>query len=159
MAGSRDGLLGGWRLFSWAAISMCLAVVLRMRVLDLSDPDEISAMIRFSVRLSVPWLYLAFAAWGTRTVAWGRKRMRAIARGGGDGTKLPLVLNLGLILGTAGLAGLGPGSVWAPKAWSLIEVLGPPALLFELSVPFLAIFLIAFGDALAVRSARSTIEV
>jgi len=33
------------------------------------------------------------------------------------------------------------------------------ALLFELSVPFLAIFLIAFGAALAVRSARSTIEV
>lgn len=54
--------INGWNLFALIVIPMCIAVVLAMTRLDLSSPYDISAMIQFSVRLAVPWLFIAFAA-------------------------------------------------------------------------------------------------
>ncbi len=56
--------LNEWRLFSLIVVPICLAIVIRMTSadIDMSTPAGISSMIQFSVRCSVPWLYLAFAA-------------------------------------------------------------------------------------------------
>ena len=54
--------LNGWSLFSLVVIPLSAAVLLEMARLDLADPQSISALIQLSVRLAVPWLYLAFAA-------------------------------------------------------------------------------------------------
>ena len=54
--------LNGWNLFLLIAVPICVAVVVRMSALDMSSARDISSMIQFSVRCSVPWLYLAFAA-------------------------------------------------------------------------------------------------
>lgn len=59
----RRDLLNGWSLFFLIAIPMSAVVVVQaMASSDLSSPTEISSLIQLSVRLSVPWLYLAFAA-------------------------------------------------------------------------------------------------
>lgn len=55
-------VLNGWQLFTLVVIPMCIAVLYAMAGLDLSDPRNISEMIQLSVRLAVPWLYVAFAA-------------------------------------------------------------------------------------------------
>jgi hypothetical protein len=52
----------GWRLWALITVPMSLAVMAMMTAKDLSRPTEVSSMIQFSVRCSVPWLYLAFAA-------------------------------------------------------------------------------------------------
>jgi hypothetical protein len=49
-------------LFCLVALSLSAAVLLATLRLDLADPLSISALIQFSVRLAVPWLFLAFAA-------------------------------------------------------------------------------------------------
>lgn len=54
--------LNGWNLWALISLPISLAVVVMMTTKDLSRPDDISSMIQFSVRCSVPWLYLAFAA-------------------------------------------------------------------------------------------------
>jgi len=54
-------VLNGWNLWALISLPISLAVVVMMTTKDLSRPDDISSMIQFSVRCSVPWLYLAFA--------------------------------------------------------------------------------------------------
>ena len=54
--------LNGWGLFALVVAPMCTAVLLQMATVDLANPRYVSSMIQFSVRLAVPWLYLAFAA-------------------------------------------------------------------------------------------------
>ena len=54
--------LNGWNLFLLIAVPISVAVVVKMSALDMSSARDISSMIQFSVRCSVPWLYLAFAA-------------------------------------------------------------------------------------------------
>lgn len=58
----KNKLLNGWYLFALITIPICIAVLIRASALDLSGARDISSMIQFSVRCSVPWLYLAFAA-------------------------------------------------------------------------------------------------
>ena len=55
-------ILNGWNLWALIAGPLSLAVIAMMTTKDLSRPTEISSMIQFSVRCSVPWLYLAFSA-------------------------------------------------------------------------------------------------
>jgi hypothetical protein len=55
-------LLNGWNLFAIVVVPMCLAAGVGMVNVDLSSPLGISAMIQFTVRLAVPWLFVAFAA-------------------------------------------------------------------------------------------------
>jgi len=52
----------GYRLFWLVTVTTSIAVVVKMGGLDMASPTDISSMIQFSVRCSVPWLYLAFAA-------------------------------------------------------------------------------------------------
>lgn len=64
---AQDSILGsktlnGWSLFCLIVIPMAVAVVAAMQMVNLASPEGISSMIRFSVRLAVPWLYIAFAA-------------------------------------------------------------------------------------------------
>ena len=54
--------LNGWWLFWLVTAGTGAAVALRMPTMDLADPLGVSAMIQFSVRVAVPWLFLAFAA-------------------------------------------------------------------------------------------------
>lgn len=63
--------LNGWRLFAIIVIPMCVAVVLAMTRVDLASPLGISEMIQFSVRLAVPWLYIAFVASSLAVLAPG----------------------------------------------------------------------------------------
>jgi hypothetical protein len=58
----KNKLLNGWYLFALITIPICIAVLIRASALDMSGARDISSMIQFSVRCSVPWLYLAFAA-------------------------------------------------------------------------------------------------
>jgi len=55
-------LLNSWGLFGSIVIPMCIAAAVAMTRVDLSSPWGVSAMIQFSVRLAVPWLFIAFAA-------------------------------------------------------------------------------------------------
>ena len=52
----------GWKLFAWITGFSSLAVVLLATTVDLSTGAGTVSMIRTSVRLSAPWLLLAFAA-------------------------------------------------------------------------------------------------
>ncbi len=54
--------LNGWGLFALIVIPTSIAVAIAMTRVDLSSPLGVSAMIQFSVRLAVPWLFIAFAA-------------------------------------------------------------------------------------------------
>jgi sulfoxide reductase heme-binding subunit YedZ len=58
----KNNLLNGWWLFALIVVPMCVATLVAMSRLDLSSPEAISAMIQFSVRLAVPWLFIAFAS-------------------------------------------------------------------------------------------------
>jgi sulfoxide reductase heme-binding subunit YedZ len=58
----RSRALNGWRLFSILVIPISLTLGVAMRKADPSSATDISSMIQLSVRCSVPWLYLAFAA-------------------------------------------------------------------------------------------------
>lgn len=55
-------LLNGWGLLTLVAASMTVAVLSAATTVDLGSASGVSAMLRFSVRLAVPWLYLAFMA-------------------------------------------------------------------------------------------------
>ncbi|MFT5373173.1 MAG: sulfoxide reductase heme-binding subunit YedZ, partial [Lysobacterales bacterium] len=54
--------LNDWYLFAVIVTPMCIAALMKMSTTDLSTPAGTGAMITFSVRLAVPWLFLAFAA-------------------------------------------------------------------------------------------------
>ena len=58
----RHKAVNGWALFSIVVVPMCLAALLAMTAVDLSSSLGISSMIQFSVRLAVPWLFIAFCA-------------------------------------------------------------------------------------------------
>ena len=58
----KSKVLNGWNLFSLITVPISLAVVMAMATADLSSAGGISSMLQLSVRCSVPWLYLAFAA-------------------------------------------------------------------------------------------------
>ena len=58
----KSKLLNSWSLFALIVIPMCIAAGIAMTRVDLSNPLGVSAMIQFSVRLAVPWLFIAFAA-------------------------------------------------------------------------------------------------
>jgi magnesium-transporting ATPase (P-type) len=64
----------GLELFALVVIPMCIAVLVAMTTVDLASESGLSAMIQFSVRLAVPWLPIALAAWVVRVVAWSKKR-------------------------------------------------------------------------------------
>lgn len=51
-----------WRLLALIAGTISGFVIVRMSGLDLSLAENVSAMIAYSVRWAVPWLYIAFAA-------------------------------------------------------------------------------------------------
>jgi len=55
-------ILNGWGLFALVVIPMSLSAAIAMTLVDLSNPLGVSAMIQFTVRLAVPWLFLAFAS-------------------------------------------------------------------------------------------------
>lgn len=50
------------RLYALIVIPMCLAVFAAMARLDLTSSPDVSSLVTFSVRLAVPWLFIAFAA-------------------------------------------------------------------------------------------------
>jgi hypothetical protein len=54
--------LNSWRLFALIVIPMCVVVVIAMSRTDLSTGAAVSEMIQLTVRLAVPWLFIAFAA-------------------------------------------------------------------------------------------------
>ena len=67
MPNAGDSILGhkhlnGWNLFGLIVFLISVAVVSRLTQIDTTNPADISGMIQFSVRLAVPWLFVAFAA-------------------------------------------------------------------------------------------------
>jgi sulfoxide reductase heme-binding subunit YedZ len=54
--------LNQWNLFWLISLPISLAVVIKMAGVELNTGENVSSMIQFSVRCSVPFLYLAFAA-------------------------------------------------------------------------------------------------
>ena len=58
----RHKAVNSWALFSIVVVPMCSAALLAMTAVDLSSSLGISSMIQFSVRLAVPWLFIAFCA-------------------------------------------------------------------------------------------------
>ncbi|MDZ7645645.1 MAG: hypothetical protein U5K76_16290 [Woeseiaceae bacterium] len=63
--------LNGWRLFAIVALPTTVTVAYAMSTTDLSAPQGVSTMIQLSVRLSVPWLFVAFAASSVAVLAPG----------------------------------------------------------------------------------------
>ena len=55
-------LFNSWGLFALVVIPMSIAAATAMTRVDLSSGLGVSAMIQFTVRLAVPWLFIAFAA-------------------------------------------------------------------------------------------------
>ena len=54
--------INSWRLFSLIAVPISLVMVVTISRTDLSGARAVSSMIQVSVRMAVPWIYLAFAA-------------------------------------------------------------------------------------------------
>ncbi len=76
MSTNRESLLrhpaiNQWNLFWLVAIPMGLYMVAAMLVRDMATAGGVSSMIQTSVRWSVPWLYLAFAASSLAALAPG----------------------------------------------------------------------------------------
>ena len=59
---TKSRYFNNWSLFAIVVVPMSIAVIVAMTTVDLTAPSAISALITFSVRLAVPWLYIAFAA-------------------------------------------------------------------------------------------------
>lgn len=84
---------------------MCLAMLLAMQRADLSEPRDISALIQLSVRLAVPWLYIAFAASALATVwpgvasRWLLRNRRIIGLCFAAGMAWQLLFILWLVIG------------------------------------------------------------
>ncbi|MYF51754.1 MAG: hypothetical protein F4220_16635 [Gammaproteobacteria bacterium] len=58
----KKGALNKWGLFWLVTGPISAAMIVAMTVKDLSSGPGVSSMIQLSVRCSVPWLYIAFAA-------------------------------------------------------------------------------------------------
>jgi len=58
----RSKAVNGGTLFAIVVVPMCLAVLFTMVEVDLSTAAGVSSMIQYSVRLAVPWLFIAFCA-------------------------------------------------------------------------------------------------
>ena len=58
----QNKIINGWNLYWLIAIPLSIAVVVVMSGVDLSEAEGVSSMIQFSVRCSVPLVYVAFAA-------------------------------------------------------------------------------------------------
>lgn len=58
----KSKIINGWRLFFLITVPISLLMVVTMKDVDLSSPAGLSSMIQLSVRCSVPWLFVAFAA-------------------------------------------------------------------------------------------------
>ncbi len=58
----RSRVVNGSSLFSLITIPICFVVGTAITRIDPSSAEEVSSLIQLSVRCSVPWLYLAFAA-------------------------------------------------------------------------------------------------
>ncbi|MGB0620043.1 MAG: hypothetical protein ACPGVZ_11310 [Myxococcota bacterium] len=58
----RDERLEGWTLFAWVMGLVSVTVAALATTVDLTTGPGVVSMIRTSVRLSTPWLFLAFAA-------------------------------------------------------------------------------------------------
>lgn len=54
--------LNNWALYGLITGPMAVAMLVTMVTTDLSTAEGVSAMIAYSVRWSIPWLYIAFAA-------------------------------------------------------------------------------------------------
>ena len=54
--------LNGWRLFWLISIPMSIIMAIKMAGIDMSTPSGVSAMISFSVRWAVPFIFLVVAA-------------------------------------------------------------------------------------------------
>ncbi len=54
--------LNNWGLFAIIVVPMCIVAVLKTATADLATPAGVGTMITFSVRLAVPWLFLAFGS-------------------------------------------------------------------------------------------------
>ena len=54
--------LNGWSLFGLIVFFISASVAIRLTQIDTTNPAHISGMIALSVRLAVPWLFVAFAA-------------------------------------------------------------------------------------------------
>ena len=63
--------INGWRLFWLIAIPMCIVMVNEMLQADLSNGAGVSAMIGFSVRIAVPFIFLVVAASAVQTLMPG----------------------------------------------------------------------------------------
>ena len=64
-------ILNGWRLFSVVTVPMSVMMLIAMDGMDMSSASGVSAMIAFSVRCSVPFIYLVVAASSLRILAPG----------------------------------------------------------------------------------------
>jgi hypothetical protein len=54
--------INGWNLFWLITVPVSAAIAIAMSRVDLSQAENVSFMIQFSVRCSVPLLYVAFAS-------------------------------------------------------------------------------------------------
>ncbi len=54
--------INGWNLFWLVTAPISLVMLLTMVRVDLSSAENVSSMIQLSVRIAVPWLFVAFAA-------------------------------------------------------------------------------------------------
>ncbi|WOH36761.1 hypothetical protein RI844_15490 [Thalassotalea fonticola] len=58
----KNKLINGWQLFWLISVTISIAVFFTISTVDLSKAEDISAMIQFTVRCSVPLLYFSFVA-------------------------------------------------------------------------------------------------
>ena len=58
----KSKIVNSWYLFWLISIPISLVMVVAITRVDLNSGKAVSSMIQLSVRCSVPWLYLAFAA-------------------------------------------------------------------------------------------------
>lgn len=57
----RNKNLNSWRLFALITIPMSIIASYAWSQIDTSEPVQVSSMIQLTVRLAIPWLYVAFA--------------------------------------------------------------------------------------------------
>jgi DMSO/TMAO reductase YedYZ heme-binding membrane subunit len=101
----KNRFINGWRLYSLIMIPTSLVVLSAMLSVDLSRGEEISSLIQVSVRLSVPWLYLAFAASALQSLfpgdfgRWLMRNRRYIGLSFAGGMAWQLVFILWMVIG------------------------------------------------------------
>jgi sulfoxide reductase heme-binding subunit YedZ len=58
----KNPAVNGWRLYCLICGPMSLAIIVVCLAKNMATPEAVSSLIAYSVRWSIPWLYLAFAA-------------------------------------------------------------------------------------------------